>query len=250
MHEFFVRWGGRCGYSCDDDEGNRQQFPPWVILITEVSPFTLLGEQPAPPTLFLRNRFPNEVGIHKILEVGEEISKMQPPSAAVCLPFAEKKCWLCSTSTQRSPWLSNALPNLRPPEPAFLHVLVAQAGSLLAAVLGQEWGGGMEVLNAGAVGCVASSPRLSSFSVTSHCYIRQTKDVVAEEGHSWYVLKMTRKRAQEKTRSRLKEKDEAAFSLYPTAGLMLRCVSMEAVAVTAWLMLECHIGWEPAQQEK
>lgn len=46
------------------------------------------------------------------------------------------------------------------------------------------------------------------------------------------------------------EKDGAAFSFYPTPGLMLRCVSMEAVAVTAWLTLECHIGWEPAQQEK
>lgn len=46
------------------------------------------------------------------------------------------------------------------------------------------------------------------------------------------------------------EKDGAAFSFYPTPGLTLRCVSMEAVAVTAWLTLECHIGWEPAQQEK
>lgn len=250
MHEVLVWWGGRCGYSCDDDEGNRRQLPPQVILTTEVSPFRLLGEQPAPPTLFFRNHFPNEVGIHKILEFGEEISKIQPPFAAGCLPFAEKKCWVCSTPTQRSPWLCNALTNLHPPEPAFLHVSVAQAGSLQAPVLGKERRRGVEALNAGAVGCVASSPGLSSFSVTLHCYTRQTKDVVAEEGHSWYALKMTRKCAQEKTRSRLKEKDEAAFSLYPTAGLMLRCVSMEAVAVTAWLMLECHIGWEPAQQEK
>jgi len=54
---------------------------------------------------------------------------------------------------------------------------------------------------------------------------------------------------REKTRQ-TKEKDGAAFSLYPTTGLMLRCVSMEAVAVTAWLTLKCHIGREPAQQEK
>lgn len=49
MHEVLVWWGGRCGYSCDDDEGNRRQLPPRVILTTEVSPFRLLGEQPAPP---------------------------------------------------------------------------------------------------------------------------------------------------------------------------------------------------------
>lgn len=60
---------------------------------------------------------------------------------------------------------------------------------------------------------------------------------------------MKRKLVQSKT-TQTKERDRAAFSLYPTAGLMLWCVSMEAVAVTTLLTLECHIGWGPAQQEK
>lgn len=60
---------------------------------------------------------------------------------------------------------------------------------------------------------------------------------------------MKRKLVQSKT-TQTKGKERAAFSVYPTAGLMLSCVSMEAVAVTTLLMLECHIGWRPAQQEK